>query len=145
MGIRLFNCRPLKLKQLYNDVKYYKIALKECSCCHSSYMLEEYFEYSDRNDMFVPWWYVVRTDCKCIICVILVLLNICFVFFFCFYMLFACLVYKHISTAFIHIYCMTFPHSLNCNLYEFMEIKADSDSDSEIIHFGQYMVLILFI
>jgi hypothetical protein len=44
----------LKLKQLHNDVKYFKIALKDILCRHSFYTTEEYFEYSNRNDMYVP-------------------------------------------------------------------------------------------
>jgi hypothetical protein len=47
MGIKIFNSLPLKLKQLYKDVKHFKSALKEFLCCHSFYTLTEYFEYSN--------------------------------------------------------------------------------------------------
>jgi hypothetical protein len=46
MGIKLFNCLPLKLKQLYKDIKQVKLKLKEFLSCHSFYTLDEYFEYS---------------------------------------------------------------------------------------------------
>jgi hypothetical protein len=100
MDIKLFSCLPLKLKQLYNDVKYFKIALKEFLCCHSFYILKEYFQYSDRNDILVPWWYVVRIVCKlqhvffwhCWILACF-FVSICYLHFF---------EYKHICTAFIH-------------------------------------------
>jgi hypothetical protein len=44
MGIKIFNSLPLKLKQLYKDLKHFK------SACHSFYTLTEYFEYSNRKD-----------------------------------------------------------------------------------------------
>jgi hypothetical protein len=45
MGIKLLNCLPLSLKQLYKDVKWFKLKLKEFLSCHSFYTLDEYFEY----------------------------------------------------------------------------------------------------
>jgi hypothetical protein len=123
MGINLFNCLPLKLKQLYNDVTYFKIALKEVLCCHSFYTLEEYFEYSNRNDMSAQW-FVVRFVCKCIICVFLVLLNI--------NVFFVSICYLHIMTIstfallLLIFIAWLFPHPLTCVLYGFMEIKVDS-------------------
>jgi hypothetical protein len=50
MGIKLFNCLPLNLKQLYKDVNQFKLKLKEFLSCHSFYTLDEYFEYSSRKD-----------------------------------------------------------------------------------------------
>jgi hypothetical protein len=50
MGITIFNSLPLRLKQLYKDVKHFKSALKEFLCCHPFYTLTEYFEYSNRKD-----------------------------------------------------------------------------------------------
>jgi hypothetical protein len=40
MGIKLFNCLPLKLKQLYKNVKQFKLKLKEFLSCHSFYTLD---------------------------------------------------------------------------------------------------------
>jgi hypothetical protein len=51
MGIKLFNCLLLSLKQLYKYVKQFKLKLKEYLSCHSFYTLDEYFEYSR---LFVP-------------------------------------------------------------------------------------------
>jgi hypothetical protein len=45
MGIRVFNSLPLYLKQLYNNCKCFKLALKDFLCCYSFYTFEEYFEY----------------------------------------------------------------------------------------------------
>jgi hypothetical protein len=45
MGIKLFNSRPPQLKQLYNDHKCFKLALKDFLYCHSFYTLEEYFDH----------------------------------------------------------------------------------------------------
>jgi hypothetical protein len=39
MDIKIFNSLPLRLKQLYKDVKDFKSALKEFLCCHSFYTL----------------------------------------------------------------------------------------------------------
>jgi hypothetical protein len=50
MSIKLFNCLPLKLKQLYKNIKQFKLTLKEFLSCHSFYTLDEYFEYSSRKD-----------------------------------------------------------------------------------------------
>jgi hypothetical protein len=50
MGIKIFNSLPLRLKQLYKDVKHFKSALKEFLCCHSFYTFTEYFEYSNMKD-----------------------------------------------------------------------------------------------
>jgi hypothetical protein len=50
MGIKLFKCPPLSLKQLYKDVKRFKLKLKEFLSCHSFYTLDEYFEYSRWKD-----------------------------------------------------------------------------------------------
>jgi hypothetical protein len=47
MGIKIFNSLPLRLKQLYKDVKHFKSVLKEFLFCHSFYTLTEYFEYSN--------------------------------------------------------------------------------------------------
>jgi hypothetical protein len=46
LGIKLFNYLPLNLKQLYKDVKWFKLKLKEFLICHSFYTLDEYIEYS---------------------------------------------------------------------------------------------------
>ncbi|PNF20445.1 hypothetical protein B7P43_G08125 [Cryptotermes secundus] len=45
MGIKLFNSLPLNLKQLYRDVKQFKLKIKEFLYNHSFYTLEEYFVY----------------------------------------------------------------------------------------------------
>jgi hypothetical protein len=50
MGIKLFNALPLNLKQLYKEVKQFKLQLKEFLNCHSFYTLDEYFEYSSWKD-----------------------------------------------------------------------------------------------
>jgi hypothetical protein len=50
IGIKLFNCLPLKLKQLYKDVKQFKLKLKEFLSRHSFYTSDEYFEYSSKKD-----------------------------------------------------------------------------------------------
>jgi hypothetical protein len=50
MGIKLFNCLPLSLKQLYKDVKRFKLKLKEVLSCQSFYTLDEYIEYSSWKD-----------------------------------------------------------------------------------------------
>jgi hypothetical protein len=44
MDIRLFNSLPINLKQLFNNCKDFKIALKDFFIYHSFYTLEEYFE-----------------------------------------------------------------------------------------------------
>jgi hypothetical protein len=44
MGIKLFSSLPLQLKQLHNDFKYFKSALKDFLYCHSFYTLEEYLD-----------------------------------------------------------------------------------------------------
>jgi hypothetical protein len=49
-GTKQFNCLPLNLKQLYKDVKRFKLKLKEYLSCHSFYTLDEYFEYSSWRD-----------------------------------------------------------------------------------------------
>jgi hypothetical protein len=54
-----------------------------------------------------------------------VLLNICV---FCFYVLFAFFDYKHICTAFIHTYCMTFSSSFELYSVWIYGSKIDSDS-----------------
>jgi hypothetical protein len=50
MGIKVFSSLSLKLKELYKDVKHFKLALKERLCYHSFYTLTEYFECSNRKD-----------------------------------------------------------------------------------------------
>jgi hypothetical protein len=50
MSIKLFNSLPLNLKQLYKEVKWFKLKLKEFLNCHSCYTLDEYFEYSSRRE-----------------------------------------------------------------------------------------------
>jgi hypothetical protein len=49
-GIKLFNCLPLSVIQLYKDVKRFILKLKEFLNCHSFYTLVEYFEYSSWKD-----------------------------------------------------------------------------------------------
>jgi hypothetical protein len=50
MGIKQFNALPLNLKQLYKEVKRFKLQLKEFLNCRSFYTLDEYFEYSSWKD-----------------------------------------------------------------------------------------------
>jgi hypothetical protein len=50
MSITLFNYLPLNLKQLYKDVKRFKLKLKEFLSHHSFYTLDEYIEYSSWKD-----------------------------------------------------------------------------------------------
>jgi hypothetical protein len=45
-GMKLFNHLPLKIKSLSNEIKLFKPALKRFLNLHSSYSVEEYFEYS---------------------------------------------------------------------------------------------------
>jgi hypothetical protein len=52
MGIKLFNLLQLNLKQLYTDVKWFKLKLKEFLSRHSFYILDEYIEYSSWRDWF---------------------------------------------------------------------------------------------
>jgi hypothetical protein len=60
MSIKLFNCLPLCLKQLYKDVKQFKLKLKEFFSCHSFYTLDEYFEYSSWKDcLYTGCFYVL--------------------------------------------------------------------------------------
>jgi hypothetical protein len=51
MGIRLFNCLPLNLKNLHMEVKRFKTKLKEYLGHHSFYTVDEFIEYSsERTD-----------------------------------------------------------------------------------------------
>jgi hypothetical protein len=50
MGIRVFNTLPLYLKQMFNNRKGFKTALKDFLTIHSFYTLEEYFEHGRIND-----------------------------------------------------------------------------------------------
>jgi hypothetical protein len=62
MGIKLINGLPLQLKQLHNDFKYFKSALKDFLYCHSFYTLEEYLDYGKKKDMATSHrrsWYIV--------------------------------------------------------------------------------------
>jgi hypothetical protein len=49
MGIKLFNILPSNLKQLYKEVKRFKLKLKEFLNCQAFYTLDEYFECSSRK------------------------------------------------------------------------------------------------
>jgi hypothetical protein len=50
MGIRVFNSLLLYLKKLYNNCKYFKLALKDFLCDHSFYTLDEFFDYYKNKD-----------------------------------------------------------------------------------------------
>jgi hypothetical protein len=48
MGIKVFNKLPVYIKQLYNNCKGFKLALKKFLCFNST--LKEYFDFKyDRN------------------------------------------------------------------------------------------------
>jgi hypothetical protein len=51
MGIKVFNSLPLYLKQLHNNFKGFKLALKDFLYRHSFYTLEEYFDYDKNEDI----------------------------------------------------------------------------------------------
>jgi hypothetical protein len=51
MGIKLFSSLPLYLKQLHNNFKGFKLALKDSLYRHSFYTLEEYFDYDENEDI----------------------------------------------------------------------------------------------
>jgi hypothetical protein len=50
MGIKVFNNLPLYLKELYNNCKCFKLALKDFLCYHSFYTLDEFFGYFKSKD-----------------------------------------------------------------------------------------------
>jgi hypothetical protein len=45
-GIKVFNRLPVPIKQLSNDTKQFKMALKRFLYLHSFYSLDEYFKYN---------------------------------------------------------------------------------------------------
>jgi hypothetical protein len=53
MDIRVFNSLPLYLKELYNNCKCFKLALKDFLCDHSSYTLDEFFDYYNNNNILL--------------------------------------------------------------------------------------------
>jgi hypothetical protein len=50
MGIRVFNSLPLHLKELFNNCKCFKLALKDFLWDHSFYTLDEFFDYYKNKD-----------------------------------------------------------------------------------------------
>jgi hypothetical protein len=50
MDIKLFNYIPLNVKKIYEDLKMFKLKLKEFLRRHSFYILDEFIEYSSRKD-----------------------------------------------------------------------------------------------
>jgi hypothetical protein len=53
MGIKLFNSLPPQLKQLYNDFKCFKLALKDFLYCHTFYTLEEDYDHGNNKDIVI--------------------------------------------------------------------------------------------
>ena len=53
MGIKLFNNLPFQIKQLHNDFKCFKLALKDFLYCHSFYTLQEYFYHGKNKDIVI--------------------------------------------------------------------------------------------
>jgi hypothetical protein len=45
-GIKVFNRLPVPIKQLFQDLKQFKMALKGFVYLHSFYLLDEYFKYN---------------------------------------------------------------------------------------------------
>jgi hypothetical protein len=48
-GIKVFNCLPADIKELSDDIKCFKNALKRFFHLHSFYSVEEYFNYNIMN------------------------------------------------------------------------------------------------
>jgi hypothetical protein len=93
----------------------------------------------NRNNMFVPWWDDVRIVCKCILCSFVTAEYLCVL---CFYILFAFFNYKHICTAFIHTYCMTFSTSFELYSLWIYGNKVDSDGDMMLHNFSRWYSIV---
>jgi hypothetical protein len=48
-GIKVFNCLPADIKELSDDIKCFKNALKRFFHLHSFYTVDEYFNYNIMN------------------------------------------------------------------------------------------------
>jgi hypothetical protein len=60
-GIKVFNCLPADIKELSDDIKSFKNALKRFFHLHSFYSVEEYFNYFNYNKM--NWTKFIGFNC----------------------------------------------------------------------------------